>query len=156
MPVATVTITAVRKELKTAPPDGYVELIPLPFGKLLYRRDRATKMSMQQQSGGNRAQRRNRRQQQSEEETQSYQIELANEWSRHYEFMNCIVGHNLTDANGELLDFKNKMAFQMLDPKIGQEIEEYLDEINREEEVDEEDFPALSSSVSKDESPVVS
>lgn len=146
MPNATVDMTPQRKDIKTAPPDGFVMLIPLPFGKLLHRRDKASRMIMQQRQSNRRGRRG------AEEEPTNIGIEFANEETRWYEFRQCIVDHNLEDSNGNRLDFNNKMAFQMLDPKVGQEIEMYIDELNREE--DEEDlelFPALSAQSSSEE-----
>ncbi len=136
MPVATVSTDTETKSLKSAPPDGYVELRALPYGKLLYRRDRASRMSMLQEAGNG----RKRRQAQQQEDTK-VNIETMQEESRYYEFKECIVDHNLTDPNGRKLDFNNKMDFKMLNPKVGTEIEQYIDELNQEEdEDDEEDF----------------
>ena len=117
MPKATVSQDTVKKELKSLP-EGFVTLRPLPFGLLLQRRDNASNLSMK---GG----------------TDNVDINLMQRWSRQFEFQHCIVDHNLEDENGSKLDFGNDMTFDALDPKIGQEIEKYIDELNGEESPEE-------------------
>jgi hypothetical protein len=129
MPKATVSQETVRKELKSLT-GGFVELRKLPFGLLLERRDNASKMSMSGRGG----------------EDSKVDIALMQRWSRQFEFQHCIVDHNLEDENGNKLDFNNDMSIYALDPKIGQEIERYLDELNgEEEESDKKAFHGPSS-----------
>lgn len=129
MPKATVSQDTVRKELKSLP-GGYVELRKLPFGLLLERRDNASKMSMSGGAGSD----------------NKVDIALMQRWSRQFEFANCITDHNLEDDNGTKLNFNNELSLHMLDPKIGQEIEKYLDELNGEEdEKEKKAFPGPSS-----------
>ena len=135
MPKATVSQDTVRKDLKTLP-GGYVELRKLPFGLLLERRDNASKMSMSGRGGND----------------NKVDISLMQQWSRTFEFANCIVDHNLEDEGGQKLNFNNELSVHMLDPKIGQEIETYLDELNGEEDEDEKkDFRTPSSASSPKE-----
>jgi hypothetical protein len=123
MPRATVNQETVRKELKSCP-DGYVELRALSFDQLLERRDKAMKMY----SSG-------------DQKDSRVIFESAMQWSRYFEFKNCIVDHNLEADNGEKLNFENPMTLKILDPKIGSEIERYIDEMNQEEgEESYEDF----------------
>ena len=125
----------VRYDLKTAPPDGYVELRRLPYDEILARREMATSLSMEGQSGNRRDRRANRQQRQ---ESSKIAIQLAQVVTREYEFKNCIVDHNLTVA-GQQVDFtKPQLAFKMVAPEVLQEIELYLSELNL--ETDEEEL----------------
>lgn len=124
MPNATVNTEAARYELKTLE-GGFVMLKPLPFGKLLERREKASKMSMDQQTG-------------KKATNQKISFDMMQRWARSYDFEHCIVDHNLEDARGEKLNFSNHMTLDLLDPKIGAEIEELIDALNQED--DEEDL----------------
>lgn len=118
-----------RYELKSAPPDGYVMLRPLPYGMKLTRRDKASKMKMQTEQGKGRR------------STSEIELETLNEWAVAHDFAYCVGEHNLTDKNGTLLDFTNAMTLKALNPKVGSEIEKYIDELNEEEDEETlEDF----------------
>jgi hypothetical protein len=66
-----------------------------------------------------------------------------------YWFPRCIVDHNLT-FDGSPIDFsKPAKALSLLDPKIGAEIEKYIDDLNQEEE-ELEDFTTVPPSSSTD------
>jgi hypothetical protein len=133
MPKATVSQETVRKELKTLT-GGFVELKKLPFGLLLERRDNASKMSMSGRGAND----------------GKVDIALMQRWSRQFEFQHCIVNHNLEDDQGKKLDFNNDMSIYALDPKIGQEIEKYLDDLNAEDtEEDKRDFSLPSGESSQ-------
>jgi hypothetical protein len=132
-------------DLVSAPPDGYVMLRPLPYGMKLSRRSKATKMMMRSNApqGG-----RGRRTQNDE---QVFELESMDEWAVAHDFAYCVGEHNLQDAQGNLLDFTKPMALKMLDPKVGSEIEKYIDELNNEEgEETLEDFLARSTTSSED------
>lgn len=124
----------VRYELKTAPPDGYVELRRLPYDEILARREMATRLSMQQDN-------RKRGSRAKQEDKQKIDIDLVQLATREYEFANCVAGHNL-EIDGVPVDFTQpKLAFKMVSPEILQEIELYLSELNMETDEDElEDF----------------
>jgi hypothetical protein len=125
VPNATVNTEATRHDLKSLP-GGFVSLRPLPFGKVLERRENASRMSMEQtgrKTGG------------------KIDFSILQSWSRAFDFKECIVDHNLEDANGDLLDFSKATTLKMLDPKVGSEIEALIDDLNAEE--DEEDLMAL-------------
>jgi hypothetical protein len=139
MPKATVSTEATRYDLKTLP-GGFVELKALPFGKMLERREKASRMSMDQQAGN----RRNA--------NQRINFDLMQRWARNYEFQHCIVDHNLEDDDGNKLNFSLAGTLDILDPKIGAEIEGYIDDLNQEEEEDLENFTKSSTSASKEES----
>lgn len=142
MPVATVDpASTVHKELKTAPPDGFVDIRPLPFGMKLERRSKATRMMMRMPTS-----------KKGEKVEQSYEVESMDEMTIGFDFSYCIVDHNLTDVNDNKLDFTNKMTLKLLDPRIGSEIERYIGELNEEEDEESlEDFMQRSTTSSEDE-----
>lgn len=121
MPVATRKAETVRRELKTCPPDGYVVLRQLSFDEMLERRDGATKILMERGANAD----------------ASMALQIANKWSNYFSFPRCIVEHNLTDEDGNPIDFAEKViaqTFKTLDPKIGAEIEGHIDKLNQEDE----------------------
>lgn len=142
MPIATVDpTTTVHKKLKSAPPDGFVDLRPLPFGLKLDRRSKATRMMMRMPT-----------QQKNAPKEVVQEIESMDEMTVSHDFAYCIVDHNLTDVNGVKLDFTNKMVLQALDPKIGSEIERYINELNEDEDEESlEDFMRRVTSSSEEE-----
>lgn len=136
MPQATVTQETVHKELKSCP-GGYVELKQLSFDQMLERRDKAMRMSMEQAGRGRR------------EQNAKIDLETASKWTRQFEFSHCIVDHNLEDDKGQKLNFANPMTLSVLDPKIGAEIERYIEELNQEDEESLEDFTERQSGSSE-------
>lgn len=142
MPDATVDSSQYeRHDLKSAPPDGYVMLRPLPYGMKLTRRDKASRMKMQTEQG------RGRR------SGGEIELETLNEWAIAHDFAYCIGEHNLTDKNGTNLDFTNPLTLKMLNPKVGSEIEKYLDRLNEDEDDETlEDFLKRSDGSSSEES----
>jgi hypothetical protein len=136
MPIGTVSLQPIRRDLKSLPPDGFVMLRQLPYWDVLERRDGASKASMESVK---------RKPGQSREDTTKLSIETFQTWERAYIFKNCIVDHNITDDKGVLLDFTKPQTLKMLNPKIGMEIERYIDELNSEDDEDIEDFPSAAS-----------
>ena len=115
MPRATVNIQeSIRKDLQTCP-EGYVVLRRLSYGQLLQRREMSAKMTF----AGN------------SKSDMLGELNAANQKVTEYEYANCIVEHNLEDENGTLLNFKQAWAVQSLDPRIGDEISKYIDELNQ-------------------------
>lgn len=130
MPRATVSLEAIRVDLKTCE-GGYVDIKQLPYHEMLVRRDRAAKYSMDQQR-----------------DTGRLDIEMLQAMVREYEFAHCIVDHNLEDDQGRKLDFTNAATLRILDPRVGEEIEEAIDKLhNREEELPGFTQPATSLSL---------
>lgn len=121
MPVATVSQEVIHKDLKTLE-GGFVELKQLSFDQILERRDKAMRMSMEQTP--------NRK----STDKAKIEFESAMQWDRFFTFSNCIVEHNLEDANGKPLNFNNPMTLKALDPKVGSEIEKYIEEMNEDED----------------------
>jgi hypothetical protein len=118
----------IHYDLKTVE-DGFVELRRLPYDEILARREMGMHLSMEQ---GTR--KRSRRQ---KDEQQKIDIALAQVVTREYEFKSCIVNHNLT-VDGVAVDFSQpKLAFKIVDPRILQEIELYLSELNLETDDEE-------------------
>lgn len=58
------------------------------------------------------------------------EMQMANKAVTTFEFGSCIVEHNLEGDSGESLDFKNPMALAVLDPRVGNEIGEYIRELH--------------------------
>lgn len=152
MPIGTIRTETERFPLKSAPldpnipgdEDGFILARPLPYGMKLERRDKSTRMRMEQTIQRNR---KAKSINQSEPETQTIEIESESTWAANYDFAYCIVDHNLTDPNGNKLDFANPMAVKTLNPKIGSEIESILAELNG-DDIDEatiEDFISAPS-----------
>jgi hypothetical protein len=133
MPKATINVGEThRYDLKTLPAEGgdeggFVELRVMSYGEFLRRRDLLSKLSFEG-SGS---------------KEQKATMEQANEIVAQYEFQSCIVDHNLEDDNGKQLDFRNNKAFRSLDPRIGEEIASYIDELNKWNGEDEEDLADL-------------
>ena len=123
MPVAVVNAEeTVRKDLKTAPPDGFVVLRPMTYGQVIHRRT-MNKLSFLA-SGG--------------KKNLAGEMAMASKEVSLYEFSTCIVDHNLTLADGETkLNLGTPIDFDKLNPKIGQEIETYIGEMNNFDEDEE-------------------
>lgn len=145
MPIVTVDSGVYQRfELKSAPPDGFVMLRPLTYSLLVHRRDKALKMRMIQE-------RAKRGAKTSQGDTQVIDLEQMGDWSMQFDFNYCIGEHNLTDAEGRLLNFNDPrqiaMTLKSLDPKVGLEIEKYIDELNNPEDEElAEDFLQRRSS----------
>lgn len=119
-------------------PGAYVRLQAVSFGTKLTRRDKATKMSMELAE--------------KEGESGKVDVEFLNRWTRAYDFQHCIAEHNLEMKNGQPMDFSNPMTLDLLDPKVGTEIEKLIDELLGEDDDDLADFTGLSTSSSRDDS----
>ncbi len=138
MPVATVKQDTVRKELKSLE-GAFVELRQLSFDEMLERRDKAMRMTMEQKPNRKKT------------DATKIEFESAMQWTRFFEFSRCIVDHNLEADAGKKLDFSNSMTLKVLDPKVGLEIEKYIEELNQEDDESLEDFMKSLSSSSKNE-----
>lgn len=131
MPNVTINAEDYQKfDLKSAPPDGFVMLRPLPYSMLITRRDKALKMRMIQQ--------RTKRNQKPQAEEQVIDLEQMGDWSTQFDFTYCIGEHNLTDVSGALLQFNDQrqiaMTLRSLDPRVGSEIEKFIDQLNNPED----------------------
>lgn len=133
MPRATVSHDTKRIDLRTCP-GGYVELRTLTFHEMNTRQDIATRMYQEQTTG---------KKKKRDEETIRGYFEIMNVAVTEYEFRNCIVNHNLEDENGNLIDFTTPMQAWRLDPKIGQEIDKAIEDLNQ-LDVEDDDLSPLS------------
>lgn len=123
MPRATVSTETIRKEL-TSLPGGFVELRQLSWAEMMKRRDIASRMYADVST----------KQGAATQETIRQYMEVVNVAIMEFEFRNCIVDHNLEDDNGNKLDFTNPMSLQILNPKVGSEIDRYIEQLNQEDE----------------------
>jgi len=116
MPQAVISQETERHDLKSAPPDGFVELRRMPYGMSLQRRDMAIRASIEQDKRGGDA------------KTVLDQYTLR---TQQYSFAYCIVDHNLQDEKGQKLNFDNTATLDVLDPAVGDEIERLIDEMHK-------------------------
>lgn len=132
MPRATVSHEPQRFELKSCPPDGFVVLRTLSFHEMMQRRDIASRLwtEFSQQKG-----------KRSDQEAVRAQLEVMNVAVMEFEFKNCITDHNLEDENGVKLDFNNPLTYKALDPKVGAEINRYIETLTQEDEEDVTPLP---------------
>ena len=126
MPRATIDTTATERfPLKSLPEQngeeaGWIELRKLSYGQILERRDMATKMAIEG-IGDSRK---------SRDEDIKVTTDIIQKAVTEFEYKNCIVNHNLEDAEGRLLNFSNPTHVQDLDPQVGQEVSELIDTLN--------------------------
>lgn len=119
MPKATTNISDTEKyELKTCP-EGYVLLRRLSYGEMIERRSLSGKLNLNATPGKGKT-----------NDVQAF-IQMANRLVTEFEFKNCIVDHNLEDENGTALDFRKATTLSVLDPRIGDEISQYIDKMNQ-------------------------
>lgn len=126
---ATVSLTAEKCNLQTLP-GGYVELKRLTYGQKVQRQEMATENIMKSENTGNRKQRRSN---QGPTDTEMA-MRVMHRAVAHFDFKNCIVDHNLTDENEKKLNFQDASTLDRLDPRVGDEISQLIDEMNNFEE----------------------
>jgi hypothetical protein len=107
-----------RFDLKTCE-GGYVEVRRLSYGEKLQRRAMVSGMKVQAEKG--------------KKDFQG-EMNLVNEQATLFDFSRCIIGHNLEDENGVLLDFNKGLDVKRLDPRVGEEIDEILGNLNNYED----------------------
>ena len=113
MPKAYSVSDTVREELKSCD-GGFVVLKRMTYGDKLERQE-IVKMSIQINSGKDAV----------------GEMAMASKKATYLEFANCIVEHNLEkDDNGTLFNFKNAADVDALDPKVGEEIDSLITEMN--------------------------
>jgi hypothetical protein len=117
MPRATVMIDNQRFDLKTCP-EGYVVIRRMTYGEKLNRQEDMMNMRT---SG----------------KDEDMQINIMARKVALEDFKNLVIEHNLTDDQDRPLNFKNAADVLRLDPRIGDEIGAYIDEINSFEESDD-------------------
>jgi len=105
-----------RFDLKSAPPDGFVVLRRMTYGQVVQRRA-LMKLSMDMSGKG--------RNKDFKGEMAMASVDINN-----FEFKHCIVEHNLEKSDGVLLNLASPVDLQLLDPRVGQEIERYITSMN--------------------------
>lgn len=106
-----------RYELKTCE-GAFVELRRMTYGEFLHRQELAMGMSMSGKS----------------KDDLQMAMNIASRKTTEYEFAHCIVEHNLEDENGTPLDFQKGATLDRLNPRIGNEINLYIDQMNQYDE----------------------
>jgi hypothetical protein len=86
----------------------------MSYGQILERRA-MMKISFQSQKGN---------------KNMAGEIAMANKMIQIFEFRQCVVEHNLERVEGELLNLSNEADVTSLDPKVGQEIEKFIEGLN--------------------------
>jgi hypothetical protein len=108
-----------RVELKSCPggeeeDDGYVVLRRMNYGQMVRRRQMSMAMTLRGVDN----------------DTEGT-IEAVNRNLVEFEFAVCIVEHNLTDDRNRPLDFKKGSTLDRLDPRVGDEISQAIDDMNQ-------------------------
>jgi hypothetical protein len=57
-------------------------------------------------------------------------VDMMAEAVANFDFRSCVVDHNLTDDQDNPLDFRSSVCVAKLDPRIGEEINTYIDKMN--------------------------
>jgi hypothetical protein len=132
MVLATASQDTIRHDLKSLA-GGYVEAKRLTYGQKIHRKSMST---MKMVSAG-------------KSDDFEGEMKLANEEATLYDFQHCIVEHNLEEElpvaavsgpegpdspNMRKLDMSNIQDIRKLDPRVGEEIETFLNEINNYDE----------------------
>jgi hypothetical protein len=117
MPQATVSVEPERHDLKSCP-GGFVVLRRMSYGKYLARQEMALKLKVQAQ------------QQKGSKGNFEGEMAMANKIVTVFEFKECVVDHNLTDAGDQPLNFALESTLEILDPRIGNEIGSLINEMH--------------------------
>jgi hypothetical protein len=121
MPRATAdTSQTHHKDLKSCP-EGFVEARRLTYGEKLQRRAMTAGLRVEAGKKG-------------EEKDFAGEMKLITEESTLFDFQKCILDHNLTDENEQKLNLTAVQDIRRLDPRVGEEIDQFLSELNNFEE----------------------
>lgn len=123
MPKAIATQEEHTLELETCP-GGYVKARRLTYGEKMVRRSMTSGMKIEAGKG---------------KKDFAGEMQLITEQSTVYDFVHCITDHNLYKDDGETIKFDLTKIndIRELDPRIGEEIDSWLSELNNFEEDDE-------------------
>lgn len=117
MPVAAIkTDDTFRHDLKTCE-GGFVVLKRLSYGQWLARNEMAMEVKIQASGRGNNA-------------AFGGEMAMHNRKVTIWEFQQCIVDHNLQNTDETPLDFRGINTLDILDPKVGTEISDYIRELH--------------------------
>lgn len=114
---ATASLLPQRKDLESVP-GGFVEIRQMTYGEFLHRRDLSMGMSVSGDALGKGT-------------PEKISIDALQTAVTQYEFKVCIINHNLEDDNGVKLQLGTPEGFARLDPRIGQEVSDLIDEMNQ-------------------------
>lgn len=116
MPKAVADTTEITHfELKSLA-EGFVDLKLMTYGQMLARQDMMMHMRMEAAKGQSNA---------------SMEVSMLNEKVAVFDFSNCVVDHNLEDADGNKLLLSSSEAVKKLHPRIGQEIGDLINKLNQ-------------------------
>lgn len=121
MPFAGVEDDPIRYDLKTVP-GGYVKLKRLSYGDKMRRLEKTMKQSMVQKKG---------------QKEQRVDVDLTITQAKISDFNKCVVEHNLTYIrNGQEvpLNFQGSDILDLINGRVAEEIDGYIDELNSYEE----------------------
>jgi hypothetical protein len=113
MPKAVASQEGFRYDLKSLP-EGFVVLRRLNYGEMIRRRELGADISMSRENKA---------------DFTFNQTAVAL-----YEFKHSVIDHNLEDEESHKLNFDNAADVVKLDPRVAQEIERRIDELNKPEE----------------------
>lgn len=121
MPAAVANVEeTVKVDLKSCP-GGYVTLRRMTYGQIVQRRA-LTKLNLLMQGS------------RSNSKSVTGEMAMASKEVALFEFAHCIVDHNLEDNDGRVLQLSQESDFNRLDPRVGQEIEQHIGDMNNFEE----------------------
>lgn len=122
MPIGTNIDETETFQLKSLPPDGFVTLKRMSWGDKLKRQGMVSKMQVETRRGS--------------KEVRG-ELDMMAEKTALFDFATCVVEHNITDASGRQLNFRDPSDCAALAGRIGEEISTYIDKMNNFEEEDE-------------------
>lgn len=123
MPVAIRNDATERFDLKTLP-GAFVLLTKMTYGQILERRA-LVKLTFSNQGNRNKKE-------------VSGELAMANVQVNLFEFRVCVREHNLERVEGQLLNLSNPVDVDSLDPRVGQEIEKLIEDMNNFDEDEDE------------------
>lgn len=116
MPRATVVTQPERFDLETVE-GGFILLRRMTYGEKLQKDQEAMKLRFDMSTAGN-------------EGGMDAEIAMINEFATLAELSKCVMDHNLEDEHGNKLDFRKAEDVRKLDPRVGDEIQALLAELN--------------------------
>ncbi len=125
MPRATVDVANTRRfPLRSLPKseteeEGFVELKKLSYGQVLERRDMGAKIAIEGLTDTRNT------------EDLKVTTDMIQKAVTEFEFKHAIVTHNLEDEHGTNLNFEHPSNVWALDPQVGQEVGELIDDMNQ-------------------------
>lgn len=125
MPNATINPDEQEEFKLKSLPGAMVVLRRMSYDAYLARRDMMTSIKLAAQK------------KQVEGEEFAGELKMMNHQVAIFDFKECVVEHNLEDADGNTLDLTKRSTFKRLDPRVGQEIDELISKMNEPLEDDE-------------------